>query len=103
MDIIHTIIDNEGEEVNVTYADGSQERAIINELGVQDESLAILLDLAEEEETVVYTCDFENSDDVQLTICSDREIVQQFENEGVFSQQECSNHHIIRVTETKQN
>lgn len=86
MNELYTIIDNEGEDVNVTYGDGSHERAHIDRLLVQNDCVAALLTMVERDEQVVSIYDSDASDDVVVDIYHDSELVNRL-REGTFDSQ----------------
>lgn len=102
MDIVHRIIDNEGEEVEVVYATGDHARVTIDKLLVQDGHAGVLLTAAEGDNSFVCTYDFDESRTGSLDVYYGPERIRQFQHEGIIPHQSTRpDSQIVEINELK--
>ena len=69
--MLTTLLNNEGQGITLSYADGTQDAAVINQLQIQDETVAAVITTKESEER--FLCRLKPSSDGEPTLDCYRE------------------------------
>jgi hypothetical protein len=83
--MLHDLLDNEGGQVKLIYADGTGDKATIDQLLIRDESVAALITVGEANEPFFCTLDKDSSSEQSLDCYRDPDAVDHLHEDNAIS------------------